>query len=222
MFMDINFNYYSTPLWFAFSHAWIYVFLLWKRSWQNRRLSDFLLGLILVGMSFNIWEYMLGFSGIHILWKQLYFFPTGLGYAFAPICYYYFVAQVDRQFRFKINHIWGFLPFIIHTFYHVTVFSFGNDFVKIVELNFHHPFCIPIVEIFVEIIIDIYYFVKILKFYKNYQNWTKTQFSDIEIVSFKWFRNLLIILALIFVIVYTMQIVGIFVNLDFKENWWEN
>ena len=152
--MEIYLSYYSTPLWFGFIQAWIYAFLLWNRARQNNRLSDVLLGLVLVGMAFNIWEYMLGFSGIEILWKQLNFFPRTLGFAFAPLCYFYFKSQIDKDFRFSKKDIWNFLPFIIHTVYHVGVFSMGQDFVKTVEKNFHGPFYIPYFETYGEIFLD--------------------------------------------------------------------
>ena len=219
--MEIHFSYYSTPLWFAFIQAWIYAILLWVRSKQTGRLSDMLLGLVLVGMAFNIWEYMLGFSGIEILWKQLNFFPRGFGYAFPPICYYYFKSQVDSNFRFTKKDIWNFLPFIIHTLYHIIVFSFGQGAVKIVDKNFHGPFYIPQIEIILDVILDVYFFYRSLKLYRQYQKWTISQFSDVDAVSFKWFRNLLIILALTFVSVYAMIIIDSIYNLDFKQDWWD-
>ena len=220
--MEIYLSYYSTPLWFGFIQAWIYAVLLWNRARENNRLSDVLLGLVLVGMAFNIWEYMLGFSGIEILWKQLNFFPRTFGYAFAPLCYFYFKSQIDKDFRFSKTDIWNFLPFIIHTVYHVGVFSMGQDFVKIVEKNFHGPFFIPQIETFVEIILNSFYIYKSLKLYRQYRDWTKTQFSDTESISFKWFCNFLIVLVLTFVIYLLKMIVINIYQLDFKQDWWDN
>lgn len=202
--------------------AWIYAILLWVRSKQTERLSDMLLGLVLVGMAFNIWEYMLGFSGIEILWKQLNFFPRGFGYAFPPLCYYYFKSQVDSNFRFTNKDIWNFLPFIIHTIYHVGVFSMGQDVVKMVEKNFHGPFYIPYIETYGEIFLDGFYIYKCLKLYNQYRKWTKTQFSDTESVSFKWFRNFLIVLVLTFIVYLLKMVIDSIYNLDFKQDWWDN
>ena len=219
--MKIYLSYYSVPLWFGFIQAWIYAILLWNRARQNNRLSDFLLGLVLVGMAFNIWEYMLGFSGIEILWRQLNFFPRTFGYAFAPLCYFYFKSQVDKDFRFSKQDIWYFLPFIIHTIYHVGVFSGGQDFVKTVEKNFHGPFFIPQIETFIEIVLDIFYFYKSIKLYREYRAWTTTQFSNTDVVSFKWFRNFLIVLGLIFITNYLMLIIDSYKDLDFEQDWWD-
>ncbi len=219
--MTIYWSNYSVPLWFGFVQAWIFAFLFWKRGYQNNRLSDYLFGLVLVGMAFNIWEYMLGFSGIEILWRQLNFFPRTFGYAFAPLCYFYFKSQIDQNFRFSKKDIWYFLPFIIHTIYHVGVFSMGQDFVKTVEENFHGPFYIPQIETFIEIILDCFYFYKSIKLYREYQAWTTTQFSDTDVISFKWFRNFLIVLGLIFVTNYLMLIIDIYKKLDYEHDWWD-
>ncbi len=220
--MEIYWSNYSTPLWFGFIQAWIYAFLLWNRAKQNNRLSDFLLGLVLVGMAFNIWEYMLGFSGIEILWRQLNFFPRTFGMAFAPLCYFYFKSQIDKDFRFSKGDIWYFMPFIVHTVYHVGVFSGGQDFVKTVEKNFHGPFYIPQIETFVEIGLNFFYIYKCLNLYNQYQKWTKTQFSDTEAVSFKWFRNFLIVLVIMFAVYLLKMIIISIYKLDFEEDWWDN
>jgi AraC-like DNA-binding protein len=220
--MNIHWSNYSVPLWFGFIQAWIYAFLFWKRAYQNSRLSDFLFGLVLMGMAFNIWEYMLGFSGIEILWKELNFFPRTFGMAFAPLCYFYFKSQVDKDFRFSKGDIVYFLPFIVNTVYHVTVFSMGQDFVKTVEKNFHGPFFIPEIETFTEIFLDGFFIYKCLKLYTQYREWTKTQFSDIESVSFKWFRNFLIVLIISFVVYLLKMVIIRMYDLDFKQDWWDN
>lgn len=220
--MEIYLSYYSVPLWFGFIQAWIYAFLLWNRSRQNGRLSDILLGLVLVGMALNIWEYMLGFSGIEILWRQLNFFPRNFGMAFAPLCYFYFKSQIDKDFRFSKQDIWYFLPFIIHTIYHVGVFSIGQDFVKTVEKNFHEPFFIPQITTFFEIALNCYFIYKSFKLYNEYRKWTKIQFSDTESVSFNWFRNFLIVLVLMFAVYLIKMIIISVYQLDFKQDWWDN
>jgi YesN/AraC family two-component response regulator len=58
--------------------------------------------------------------------------------------------------------------------------------------------------------------------YNQYRKWTKTQFSDIEAVSFKWFRNFLIVLITTFVIYLLKMVIDSIYNLDFKQDWWDN
>lgn len=219
--MPIYLNYYSTPLWFAFIQAWIYAILLIIRSRESGRLSDVLLALVLIGMSFNIWEYMLGFSGIEFLWKELNFFPRSFGYSFAPLCYYYFKSQINHQFRFEKKHIWSFAPFIIQTFYHITVFALGQNVVDSVESNFHQPYHIPELEFIIGVMVNSYFFIRSLRLYQEYRVWIRTQFSELEAISFKWFRNLLILLLVTFLSSLLMTIIDSVYNLDFEHDWWD-
>ncbi len=220
--MQIYWSNYSVPLWFGFIQAWIYTFLFWKRSYQNNRLSDYLLGLVLVGMAFNIWEYMLGFSGIEILWQELNFLPRNFGLAFPPLCYFYFKSQIDKDFRFSLKDIFHFLPFLIDTLYRIIIFSMGKDFVQYFEKNYHNAWGIGHLELLTSIVLTAYYMYRAFKLYNQYRLWTKTQFSDIESVSFKWFRNLLIVLLLDWTVSLIKLVIISNFKLDFKQDWWDN
>jgi len=220
--MSISLTFYSTPLWFGFIQGWIYAGLLWYRSRQNGRLSDVLLGLVLVGMTFSIWEYMLGFSGIDILWDELEFLPRGFGFAFPPLWYFYFKSQIDSRFRFSRKDVWHFVPFLMHTAYHVLVYAMGREFVRHWEQNVHGPYGIGHIEFMIGVILQIYYFYRSLKLYQHYRAWTKTQFSDIEVVSFKWYRNFLIVLALGLLADWLHILVDAIFDLSFEQDWWDN
>lgn len=220
--MQIYWSNYSVPLWFGFMQAWIYAFLFWKRAYQNNRLSDYLLGLVLVGMAFNIWEYMLGFSGIEILWQELNFLPRTFGLAFPPLCYFYFKSQIDKDFRFRIKDIFHFLPFLMDTFYRIIIFSMGKDFVQYFEKNYHNAWGIGHLELLTSIVLTAYYMYRAFKLYNQYRLWTKTQFSDIESVSFKWFRNLLLVLLLDWTVSLIKLVIISNFKLDFKQDWWDN
>lgn len=220
--MNLLLTLYSTPLWFGFIQGWIYAVLLWNRSRQNGRLSDVLLGLVLVGMTFSIWEYMLGFSGINILWEELEFLPRGFGFAFPPLWYFYFKSQVDSSFRFSRKDARHFIPFLVHTVYHVAVYAQGRAFVRDWEQNVHGPYGIGQLEFWIGVILQIYYFYHSLKLYQHYRTWTKSQFSDIESVSFKWYRNFLIVLALGLLADWLHILVDMIFQLSFEQDWWDN
>lgn len=220
--MQIYWSNYSVPLWFGFIQAWIYAFLFWKRAYQNNRLSDYLFGLVLIGMAFNIWEYMLGFSGIEILWQELNFLPRTFGLAFPPLCYFYFKSQIDKDFRFTLKDVFHFLPFLIDTLYRIVIFSMGKDFVQYFEKNYHSAWGIGHLELLISIMLTAYYVYRAFRLYNQYRLWTKTQFSDIEAVSFKWFRNLLIVLLLDWIVSLIKLVVISNFKLDFQQDWWDN
>lgn len=96
--MNFYFSAYSTPLLFGFLQAWVYAVLLWVRGRREERLSDILLGWVLVALAFQIWMYMLGFGGIEIFWKELNFFPRTLSFLLPPLFYFYLRAQFDTEF----------------------------------------------------------------------------------------------------------------------------
>ncbi|ADB39178.1 helix-turn-helix domain-containing protein [Spirosoma linguale] len=219
--MTFDFNTYSSPLLFGFVQGWIYAILLWVRARREERLSDWLLGWVLVGQSFNIWEYMLGFGGIEILWRELEFFPRSLGYLFPVLCYFYLKSQVNADFRFSRRDIWHAVPFLVQVTYHLIVFSKGHDFVEQWKTTVHYPYHLEDVEFFVGVGLDVYYLILSLRLYRHYRAWIKTQFSETETISFRWFRNFLVALTAAMLFSLFMTLISATFNLDFWQNWWD-
>jgi AraC-like DNA-binding protein len=219
--MSFEFSLYSTPLLFGFVQGWIYAILLWWRAKRDERLSDFLLGWVLVGCCFNIWEYMLGFGGIEILWRQLEFVPRNLGLLFAPLCYFYLKSQFNSNFRFERRHLWHALPFLLEVTYHLLVFAQGPEFVRQWQQNVHWAYHIDDFVFVFGLGWSLYYLWQSLKLYQQYRAWTETQFSDTEGVSFRWFRHFIIALASMLLFSFVMTILDIWLNLDFWHDWWD-
>ncbi|MBO0938622.1 helix-turn-helix transcriptional regulator [Fibrella sp. HMF5335] len=220
--MDFHFNIYSVPLLFGFVQGWVYAILLWVRGRREERLSDILLGWVLVGCCFNIWDYMLGFGGVEILWRQLEFLPRGLGLLFPPLCYFYLKSQVNADFRFTKADLVHALPFLIETIYRVVVFSFGHDFVIYWERTVHDPYYISDMLFVASIASQLYYLYRALGLYRAYRDWIKTQFSDTEIISFRWFRNFLTGLTVTAVLSLLMTVLSLLYGLSYWQNWWDD
>lgn len=219
--MLFYFSAYSSPLLFGFIQAWLYAILLWLRGRREERLSDVLLGWVLVGMAFNIWEYMLGFGGIEILWNQLEFFPRTLGYLFPVLCYFYLKTQFNADFRFSRRDFWHAVPFLIQVTYHLVVFALGTEFVRYWEAQVHEPYRIGEVEFWLGVGIDLYYLYLALRLYRQYREWIQSQFSETDSISFCWFRNFLIALTLATLLGYLMDGLSVALNLNFWQNWWD-
>jgi AraC-like DNA-binding protein len=219
--MTFDFNTYSSPLLFGFVQGWIYAVLLWVRSRREERLSDRLLGWVLVGLSFNIWEYMLGFGGIEILWRELEFFPRSLGYLFPVLCYFYLKSQVNADFRFSRHDIWHAVPFLLQVTYHLIIFSMGHDFVERWKTTVESPYHLGTIEFLVGVGLDVYYLILSLRLYRHYRAWIKTQFSETETISFKWFRNFLVALTATMLFSLLMTLISVTFDLNFWQNWWD-
>ena len=219
--MTFHFNAYSTPLLFGFVQAWVYATLLWVRGLREERLSDVLLGWVLVGMSFNIWEYMLGFGGIDILWRELDFFPRSLGLLFAPLCYFYLRSQLNADFRFSRRDGYHALPFLIDTGYHLIVFSLGHDFVANWRETVHEPYYIPDITFAFSVGQSLVYLYWLQNVYRAYRAWITTQFSELETISFRWFRNFLIALTMSLISSLVVTTLDLWLNLSFWQDWWD-
>lgn len=219
--MNFYFNAYSTPLLFGFIQGWVYAILLWSRGRREERLSDVLLGWVLVGMCFNIWEYMLGFGGLEFLWRELEFFPRSLGFLFPPLCYFYLKSQINADFRFSRHDLWHALPFLIDTGYHIIVFLQGPAFVEHWKRTVHVPYHLDDVSFVSYELLSLYYLYKSLKLYRAYRAWTKTQFSDVETISFRWFRNFILAMVTSMVVSLVVTLLGIWLDLTYWQDWWD-
>ncbi|HEY0108980.1 MAG TPA: helix-turn-helix domain-containing protein [Fibrella sp.] len=219
--MTFYFSAYSTPLLFGFVQAWVYAILLWVRGRREERLSDVMLGWVLIGCALNIWDYMLGFGGIEILWQALEFFPRSLGYLFPVLCYFYLKSQFNAGFQFSRRDAWHAVPFLLYVVYHIGVFAMGRDFVTQWEKNVHDPYHIGDAEYGIGLIINLVYLFKALRLYRQYRVWTKTQFSETDTISFRWFRNFLIAFAIMSLFSFIMTVLSLTFDLTFWQNWWD-
>lgn len=220
--MSFYFSAYSTPLLFGFIQGWLYAILLWVRGRRNERLSDWLLGWLLIALCFDIWEYMLGFGGIEILWRQLAFFPRNLSLLLPPLYYFYLRSQVDTTFRFTARHLWHTLPFGLNTAYHLLVFAQGPAFVAQWETRVHGPLYIDMLVFVIDTAQHLLYLYWSMQLYRAYRQWIKTQFSDPDTISFRWFRNFLVALVSTLTISFTMTMVDLWLDLSFWQDWWGN
>ncbi|MBI1225959.1 MAG: helix-turn-helix domain-containing protein [Bacteroidetes bacterium] len=219
--MAFDFNQYSTPLLFAFVQAWIYAGLFWWRGWRNERLSDWLLGCLLVALAFEIWEYMLGFAGIEILWNELEFFPRNFGLLLPALAWFYLRSQFDYGFRFRRKDLWHATPFLLIAGYHLLVFAQGPDFVANWKETIHERYGIEFVELGLKFVLNVVYFVKAYRLYQRYRQWAPNEFSNVEEVSFRWFRNFLLAFMAAYIISWGMLLFDLWLDLDFWHDWWD-
>lgn len=217
--MSFYFSAYSTPLLFGFVQGWVYAVLLWVRGRREERLSDGLLGWVLVALCFQIWIYMLGFGGIEIFWRELAFFPRTLSYLLPPLVFFYLKSQFDTAFRFRLRDAWHALPFVVHWGYHLTVFAQGPAFVQQWENGVHNN-GIDDLEFVTGTGQQFLYLCWSFQLYRAYRGWVKNQFSETETISFRWFRNFLIALTVTLTFSLIMTIVDLWMNLTYWQNWW--
>ncbi|HAD11388.1 MAG TPA: AraC family transcriptional regulator [Saprospirales bacterium] len=219
--MRFDFNLFSTPLLFAFLQGWIYALLFLARGWRQGRLSDGLFGALLIAFTFDIWEYMLGFAGVEILWKELNFFPRTFSLLLPPLVFFYLKSQFNIGFTFKRKDALHALPFLIYCLYHLLVFAQGPTFVNQWLETVHQPLELDLVYAFVLFCAQLYYFISAYRLYREYQIWIPTEFSDTDTVSFSWFRNFLLAYLAGNLMSWIMFLVDLWLRLDFWHDWWD-
>jgi hypothetical protein len=166
--------------------------------------------------------YMLGFGGIEILWRQLEFVPRDLGLLLGPFIYFYLRSQFDASFRFRLRDAWHAVPFLIHAAYHMAVFAQGPDFVQDWQKTVHWPLHIGDVEYAFMVGQQFLYLYWSVQLYRGYRIWIKNQFSETDSISFRWYRNFLLALAVTMVFSLFMALLDIYLNLSFWQDWWGN
>ena len=176
---------------------------------------------MLVALAFEVWVYMLGFGGIEVLWQQLNFLPRTLNWLLPPLVYFYLRAQFDASFQFRLRDARHALPFVVDTLYRVVIFAQGPAFVQAWETNVHNG-GIDDLEFVGGNVQQFLYLYWSFHLYRNYRQWTKTQFSDIDPISFRWFRNFLIALTFTVVANLVVNVIDLWLDLDFWHDWWGN
>ncbi len=212
---------YTTPLQFGYFFSLIMAMVFWYRGRKEERLSDHLLGWVMLFLALELQDYTFGFAGINFLWDQMNGFPRGVALLFGPAVYFYFKSQCNRSFRFQKKHFLHLIPWAVYFLIQLVVFIQGKEAVAAFQSS-RLLYYLDIVNYVTRLASYGYYFYSSLSIYWKYRKWSKDQFSDLEVISFKWFRNLLYFMILWIV---SREVIGIFdgiLDLNFYQDWWWN
>jgi len=209
----------ETPLQFGYFLALLFSILLWVRGVQQERRSDIWLGFVIFLLGMEIQDYTFGFAGINYLWEELNGFPRHFSLAFAPTVYFYLKAQINREFRFKINDLRHYIPYFVYFLIKIFFFVQGPEAVQQFENSAIAQWLgwLERISIWASYI---YYFYHSLKIYREYRQWTLTQFSDTDTVSFEWLRNFIYLIIAGEIFRWIWHILSISFQLDFNQDWW--
>lgn len=219
--MTISFSIYSSILWLGFLQAIIYFFLLAIRSWRQSRLSDLLLGLLLIQAGLLLLPYMLGFMGIGIMWNELLFFPTEPGLLIGPTIFAYLLSQTNQEFKLERKHLLHVIPFGLYATYHLIIFVQGSEFVQNWLSEVHLSY-VDTVERIGILVSNISYLFFSFRHYNQYRKWIETEFSNPEDVRLDWYRIYLIVVASGIALSWIFNLVQMAGhNLSYTQSWWE-
>ncbi len=210
---------YTTPLHFGYFLAILFAILFWIRAWREERLSDGLLGFVLFFLAMEIQDYTFGFSGINFLWEKMNGFPRHFGLAFAPTIYLYLKAQTNKDFRFQKKDLCHFTPHALYFFFNLNIFLQGPKVVhqwQISNASYWVGWFISI-GIWISYIV---YFLWSLRLYKKYRLWAETQFSNPDVISFKWLRNFIYLIVAGEVFKFSWNLADMIIDMPYENDWW--
>ena len=175
----------------------LFAALLILRGRREERYSDLWLAFLLFLEALSVIPFLLGWLGIDFLWEKFTFLPwDGFGWAAAPTLYLFLKSLTNEEWRFK----WRsdgvhFIPYFAIFSYHLLIGGYGlwhRDFVLNWWHNIENQYFIAATLLILSYAQTFFYYYLGWQLYKAYQAWTATQFSDLDTVSYKWFRNFLI------------------------------
>ena len=212
---------YTTPLQIGYFFSLLMWILFLLRGYREQRLSDKLLGWVMFILAMELQDYTFGFAGINVLWNELNGFPRGVSILFGPIVYLYFRSQVNRSFKLETKDLWHFVPYLIYFTYEISAFVQGTEAVLQRQESDYNT-VVGYVFRFILWASYIYYFSKCLVIYKRYRAWSIHQFSNMELISFNWFRNFIYVMIFWLLFREVMNVLDAFLDLEFYQDWWWN
>ena len=214
-------SFYSTPLQFGYFFALLMALIFWRRSLLEERLSDRLMGFIMLVLALELQDYTFGFSGINVLWEELNGFPRGVWLLLGPLVYLYLRSQTENNFKVKGKQYLHFLPYLIYFIIEGSAFIQGPEAVEAFQKNASFYYLDSLHYVLRLVSYSVYFSLSI-RLLKNYRQWTNKHYSNPEAVSFKWFRNFIYLMIIWIVAREIMSIIDNQYDLPFYQDWWWN
>jgi len=231
--MAFELNNYSALLLLPFSQAVLFGLLLICKRGDRFRISNLLLGIILLLISIRIAFWMLAFAGwydSHDAYTSfMFYFPFNTICLIAPLIYFYFLSATNQDFKFEkkhIHHLW--LPLIWtgiilskvsidYLFYYPFPKTPDTQFGTkgpLAELDKSLPFTL------ISYGSLIYYLILTFKSFPEYKQYAAQNLSSLENLDFVWLRNILLALGTGLVLMFVYQIINWVTPLSYKAEWY--
>lgn len=231
--MPFEFNIYSSLLLPAFIQGILFSFLLFSRGYREERLSDTLLGWLLLLNAVKIAYWMLGFAGWYDthdgFTSFMFYFPFNNVTWMGPLLYFYFLSLVNPGFRFEKKHWPHFILPGLWLLFFITRFTI--DFLIYtpfpVEENTQFGTKGPLADLEkntwgdgVSLLSFFFYLLLTLRAFRIYQSYIRQQFSFAEAIRLDWLRNILYLIITGVLIFFLFSLLAEFGDFHlYKFNW---
>jgi len=223
-----DFNIRSTPLLILTLQGLVFGFLLLKRYFKKRHLSDLLLAIILLITCYHRTTYTIGFMGWYDTFRntKINYFLIPFDLVFAPLLYFYVRSVTISDFKFQKKDRWHFLPFAIFFLYKSGIWLYdrmqpGFDetqngiLVSHPWMEYLHIFLFTFTSVQM-----ILYLAFAFQHFFNYRKKIHHYFSNIYDLELNWLRNFLFIYTFLYLYGTGQVIVDTVADLSYTQEWW--
>lgn len=217
---EINFyNPRSIILFICLLQGAIFACLFFVRSFRQKKLSDFWLGILLIVMCSSLLTHFIGFANVYDNNQWLTFFPFQIVFAHAPVIYLYVQTLTNEKRGFQLKDLMLFVPAVVCWFYFFILFLQTLEFKDWFGDNIQEIYISPILTIALFIWNFVFLYLSI-KHYRQYRIWLDENFSDTELIKFNWLRNFLYVFAFLFLLETAFDFFELFQNLSYVQYYW--
>lgn len=187
-------NFYALIPFLTLLQGMLFTTIFLVRGKREERYSDFWLALMLFFSALNGVPYMLGWMNYNDLWEKYTYLPwDGFWFIIPPAIFLFLKSLTNQKWRFSIKKDFvHFLPYALYFIVHLSVGVVGFNQKELIY-QWDNSFFLNIFFTILSWGVEIFYFYVSFKLYKNYRNWAINEYSNLEQVSFIWFRNFLIV-----------------------------
>ena len=224
-----EFGKYSTPLLFLTLQGLIFAFLLLRRYFQEKNVSDLFLFWILIFACYGQTCYTVGFMGWYDTYRttKINYALFSVGIVLAPLIYLYIKSITTSLFQFKRLDFLHFLPFVLFALYRISIYTydwlqpgFHDNQNGVLKLSLDEPYVQPLMTAFgfAQMLL---YLAFTLQLFFNYRRKINAFFSNTYKLELNWIRNFLLVYTFLFSYDVIQTIISeFFVELGYTQQWW--
>lgn len=222
--MYFTFGFRSSLLLVFFIHLVVYSLLFLKRSLSIGNLSNRLIGIFFLLAALFIAPWMLGFAG----WYDeqpyrdiLFYTPFLQPLFFGPLLYFYVKALTNVKYQLTQADLLHFVPGCIYLFWIIIVFVTDKLILKRYYLmnGRSDPDFDPWFS-WLWLGSILFYLILTLKYYRQYQLFSKLEFSFADSAGFYWLRNFLYAFTLLSALFLFEHFLSLTVELHYGQAWY--
>ena len=231
MFLFPDFNFFSTPLLVLVLQGLIFVFLLYRKYYKKKNISDLFLATILIILCYQQICYTVGFMGWYNEFRntKINYFLIPMSLGIAPLIYFYVKSITTSNFKFQKKDWMHFAPVFILILYRFLIYfydslqpGFNDTQNGILKLAVDEPILQPLL-VFVSFAQMLLYLAFTFQLFYNYRYKLNAYFSNTYKLELNWILSFLVVFSALFLYSSLQDVIGsLIIELNYEQRWWLN